>query len=105
MKITEAKGLAVKGFIGAVAMGTLLFAGNAQAQRFAVGVQFGAPAYVAPAPAYVAPGPAYVAPAPMYAAPAPPFYYGPRRDVFVRHDRWEPARGFDHRFDGDRRWR
>lgn len=54
MKIANVKGIAAKAAVVAMAAGTLMFAGaaQAQAQHFSVGVQLGRPAYVAPAYAY-----------------------------------------------------
>lgn len=114
MTSANVKGLVVKGMLGAVAMGAMLFAGTAkaQAQGFAVGVQFGGPAYYPQTAYYGAPG-----------------YYerDARRDAFLRHEaeerreafrrqqQWEHRHDFDRdrRFDrddrgfdrDDRRWR
>jgi hypothetical protein len=122
MKTANAKGLAVKGMLGAVAMGAIFFAGaaKAQAQGFAVGVQFGEPAYYG----QTYPQAAY------YGAPG--YYDGDgrrdafirheqheameRREAYIRHEQWEHSRDFDRdgrrfdrddrRFDrDDRRWR
>ena len=109
MKTANVKGLAVKGMIGAVAMGALIFAGSAQAhaQGFAVGVQFGAPAYVTPGPAYY-PAPAYYG---DYPARHEAFVRHEEREAFerreaIRHEQFERAREFDHRFDRNARgWR
>lgn len=104
MTSANGKGLAVKGILGAVAMGAMLFAGTAkaQAQGFAVGVQFGGPAYSPQTTYYGAPG-----------------YYErdarrdallrheaeERREAFIRHEQWEHRRDFDRdrRFDRDGR--
>ena len=54
MKIANTKGLVTKGMMVVLAAGTVMFAGaaKAQAQQFAVGVQFGQPEYVVPAYVY-----------------------------------------------------
>ena len=103
MNIANVKGLAVKGTLGAMALGAFFFAGTAKAQGFAVGVQFGAPAYVAPAGAYYA-EPGY------YAGDARRDAYlrheereaMERREAIIRREQWERARAFDQRFDRDR---
>ena len=78
MKIANVKGMVAKGMVVVLAAGALMFASpKAQAQRFAVGVQVGAPFY------------------------GPGFGYGPgarfefeRRQAFLRHEEWLRA----HRF-------
>jgi hypothetical protein len=99
MNIANVKGLAVKGTLGALASGAFFFAGTAKAQaQWAVGVQFGAPAYAYPQTTY-------------YAAPG--YYDGDarrdaylrheqheameRREAWIRHEQWEHARDFDRR--------
>jgi hypothetical protein len=99
-KLTCMKSKAVRVLAAATLAGAFLAAAvpAAQAQQFAVGVQFG--------------GPRYVAPVPVYYGPDRGFYERrrieeERRAEFIRHERWEREHRFhDHdRFDHDRRGR
>ena len=107
---------------GTLAIGTLGFAGAAQARDnvywslgvgapgVAVGVGNAPPVVYAPPPVYVAPPPVYVQPRPVYMAPppayfappvvyqpAPSYYYGP--PGHYRHRHWRERRH------GHRDWR
>ncbi len=78
MKIANVKGMVAKAMLAGLAMGALMVASpaKAQAQRFAIGVQVGAPFYG--------------------------YGYGPqarfefeRRQAFLRHEEWERAHRFE----------
>jgi len=88
MKLANAKALATKAIVAAVAAGALLFAAPTQSQaQVAVGVRFGYPAPVV-APVYVRPGPIFFDRREEFA----------RREAFLRHQEWLRA----HRFHGYR---
>lgn len=106
MNIANVKGLAVKGTLGALALGAFFFAATAKAQaQWAVGVQFGAPAYAYPQTAYYG-NQGY------YDRDARRDWYRheereamERREAMIRREQWERAREFDRRgFDRDRRF-
>jgi len=87
---TAVKNNTLKMLAGAAVAGAILAAAPAaQAQRIAFGVQFGAPAYYAPAPPVV-----------VYGQPG---YYAPRYDGWRDRDDFRFRRDFDDHRDWDRR--
>ena len=86
-KLTCMKGKAVRVLAASALAGAVLTAAApaAQAQRFAIGVQFGGPRYYAPAPPRVygyVPG--------YYGSYYHPYYGGDwRYRNYVRHEEWE----------------
>ena len=101
MKSANVKGLVAKTMIIALAAGTLMFAGaaKAEAQQFAVGVQFGHPVYGYDRDDY-ARRQAYIEHERWEAEHREAYA---RQQAYVQHERqeqWERAHRFDH--DGDR---
>lgn len=97
--ITTLGGLAVAG-------AALTMTPAAQAQHFAVGVQFGAPAYVAPRPVYVAPAYGYAAPAYGYGYADRGGFDGRRAEAWREHEwrkhEWREHQAREYRRDFDR---
>jgi hypothetical protein len=100
-KLTCMKSKAVRVIAAATLAGAFFAAAApaAQAQHFAVGVQFGGPRYVAPAPVFYGRGPAFYDHRRFDEHEA-----WARHEEFVRHERFDhDHRFYDHGREGFRR--
>jgi hypothetical protein len=99
MNIANVKGLALKGTLGALALGAFFFAGTAKAQaQWAVGVQFGAPGYASPQTTYYADSGYYERDARREAYLRHEQREAmERREAWIRHEQREHARDYDRR--------